>query len=368
MPKVSVIIPIYNTEKYLKQCIDSVVNQTLKDIEIIAVNDGSTDGTLSILEMYAKNDNRIKIISKPNAGYGHSMNVGLDNASGEYIGIVEADDFAQLDMFETLYNIAKENNVEIAKANYMKYFSKKDYYAMLNVFPEPLFDVVFNPSEYCYLLSQIHPFIWSAVYKNSFLTDNAIRFNETPGASYQDASFEFFVWASAKSAYFINKPLINYRSDNENASTNSVHKAFCIFDEYKRMDEFADSHIDKKVFWITRNYRRFHDYLFHYNRIARQYKTDFLKRFSSEFRTLKDNGVLPKELFKKKEWKNVNLIINHYFIFHIKTQMYLTCRNFLESILSIKNDEKFKVINILGFRFRYIRSKSEKPEINDKRI
>lgn len=106
MPKVSIIIPVYNVEKYLRECLDSVIQQTLQDIEIICVNDGSTDNSLQILKEYAQNDSRIKIIDKPNSGYGQTMNVGMQNATGEYIGIVEPDDYVELDMFETLYNTA----------------------------------------------------------------------------------------------------------------------------------------------------------------------------------------------------------------------------------------------------------------------
>ena len=120
-PKVSILVPCYNVEKYLKQCLDSIVNQTLKDIEIIVINDGSTDSTLNIIKSYAKQDKRIKIIDKENEGYGKSMNQGLDAATGKYIGIVESDDWADTDMFEKLVKIADENNVDVAKGNYYKY-------------------------------------------------------------------------------------------------------------------------------------------------------------------------------------------------------------------------------------------------------
>ena len=101
-PKVSVVIPCYNVEKYLHQCLDSVVNQTLKELEIICVNDGSKDSTLAIIQEYAARDDRIRIVDKPNGGYGESMNRGFDLATGEYIGIIESDDYAELDMFEKL--------------------------------------------------------------------------------------------------------------------------------------------------------------------------------------------------------------------------------------------------------------------------
>ena len=112
--KISVIIPVYNVEKYLNRCLDSIVNQTLKEIEIICLNDGSTDNSLSILKEYASKDNRIKVIDKENEGLGYTRKVGLDNSSGEYILFCDSDDYyAELTAFEKLYNFAIEKNVDI---------------------------------------------------------------------------------------------------------------------------------------------------------------------------------------------------------------------------------------------------------------
>ena len=119
MAIVSVITPIYNVERYLPECLDSLLSQTLEDIEFICVNDGSTDGSGEILRSYAARDPRIIVIEKENSGYGASMNVGLDAASGEYIGIVESDDFASPEMFETLYQLAVDHGQpDIVKSNY----------------------------------------------------------------------------------------------------------------------------------------------------------------------------------------------------------------------------------------------------------
>ena len=125
MAKVSIIVPIYNVEQYLVECMESIVHQTLKDIEIICVNDGSTDNSLKIIQDYAQKDNRIVIIDKQNEGYGKGMNDGLDKATGEYVGIVEPDDFIDEDMFFQLYTIAKQNDCEVVKScwyNYCKYY------------------------------------------------------------------------------------------------------------------------------------------------------------------------------------------------------------------------------------------------------
>ena len=118
-PIVSVLIPVYNVEKYLKKCLDSVVNQTLTDIEIICVNDGSTDGSLKILEEYRSIDSRIKIINKANGGLPSARNAGLNAAKGRYVGFVDSDDYIEPNMFEKLVDVAEheESEVVICGAN-----------------------------------------------------------------------------------------------------------------------------------------------------------------------------------------------------------------------------------------------------------
>ena len=112
--KVSIIIPVYNTEKYLRKCLDSVCNQTLQDIEIICVNDCSPDDSLEILKEYASNDNRIKIINfTENKGVAVARNTAIEQANGEYIGFVDSDDYVDLDFYEKLYNTAKSENAEL---------------------------------------------------------------------------------------------------------------------------------------------------------------------------------------------------------------------------------------------------------------
>jgi len=123
MPKVSVLVPIFNVESYLRECLDSVVNQTLRSLEIICINDGSTDGSLAIIEEYAKRDDRFVIIDKPNSGYGDSMNQGLQRATGDYIGIVESDDWVESNMFKELYRLAEKHNAQVAKSEFYSYYT-----------------------------------------------------------------------------------------------------------------------------------------------------------------------------------------------------------------------------------------------------
>ena len=113
MVKVSIIVPVYNVENYIERCLKSLVNQTLKDIEILIINDGTPDNSIEICEKYAKNDNRIKIFNKENEGLGLTRNYGIERATGEYIAFVDSDDYVTLDMCENLYNAAIENNADI---------------------------------------------------------------------------------------------------------------------------------------------------------------------------------------------------------------------------------------------------------------
>jgi glycosyltransferase involved in cell wall biosynthesis len=125
VPKVSVVIPIFNAEQYLSQCITSLINQTLEDIEIILVNDGSTDGSLKICEQFEKKDERIKLINKVNSGPSSSRNLGIDKATSEFIAFVDSDDWVENNMFEIMYNAASNNNVDLVLCGMIKETSTK---------------------------------------------------------------------------------------------------------------------------------------------------------------------------------------------------------------------------------------------------
>ena len=118
--KVSIVVPVYNVEQFLPDCLDSLTNQTLKDIEIICVNDGSPDNSLKILEEYAQNDDRVKIITQENQGVSAARNAGLKTAVGEYIGFVDPDDWIDLDFYSKLYDAIQESNADISVATIMR--------------------------------------------------------------------------------------------------------------------------------------------------------------------------------------------------------------------------------------------------------
>ena len=124
MPKISIIVPVYKVEKYIEQCIDSILNQTFKDFELILVDDGSPDKCPEICDKYALKDERIKVIHKSNGGLSSARNAGIDIATGDYIGFVDSDDFVHHKMYETLYNYALEYNADISICNYIKFTSE----------------------------------------------------------------------------------------------------------------------------------------------------------------------------------------------------------------------------------------------------
>lgn len=308
--KVSILVPIYNVEKYLSECLDSIINQTLKDIEIICINDGSTDNSLKILRDYEKKDNRIKIIDKPNSGYGASMNIGLNIAQGEYIGVVESDDFAQNDMFETLYSMAKENDTEVAKSDWYDYWSDKKFVRKNNRISPAKAGFVTN-FEQDNSLIRINPSVWSAIYKKEFLDKNNIRFLETPGASYQDLSFTFKVFTLAKRVILTDKAYLYYRQDNINSSVKSKTKIWCVCDEYNEIDRFMNEHPE-----FDNNYRtqeailRYTGYLSSVLRLDDGVRLEFVKVFSEQFKKYSQE-ILNDEFYRKVGRKEFNLLINN---------------------------------------------------------
>ncbi len=126
MPKISIIVPVYNCEKYISNCINSILEQSFKDFELILVDDGSSDRSFEICESFAKKDNRVRAIHQPNSGVSRARNRGLDEAQGEYIGFVDGDDCIDKEMYEQLYKNLADNNADISICGIVNYFIKKD--------------------------------------------------------------------------------------------------------------------------------------------------------------------------------------------------------------------------------------------------
>lgn len=314
MAKVSIIVPTYNVEPYLVECMESITNQTLSDIEIICINDGSTDGSLAILKSYAEKDSRIILVDKENGGYGIGMNIGLEKATGEYIGIVEPDDFVPVNMFGDLYKIAIENDLDFVKADFYRFerASNGDMFLTYNHLDrkDMYYNQIFNPSE----TPEAVRFImntWSGIYKKSFLDEWGIRHNETPGASFQDNGFWFQTFAFAKRAMIINKPYYMNRRDNPNSSVKNMQKVYCINVEYDHIRDILIEHPETwERFKTYYTLKRFHNSVATLRRIDNSLKKDYVDRFSKEMKRARDLGEMDEELFTAAERDNLHLLIS----------------------------------------------------------
>ena len=311
-PKVSVVTPIYNVAPFLPKCLDSLIGQTLKDIEFICVNDGSTDNSLEILKEYAAKDDRIVIIDKPNGGYGHTMNRGIEAAHGEYIGIVESDDWVYANAFEELYKLAEENgHCDIVKANYNTFMDGGEP-SLVENFPPEMCGRLMSPldDDGQKVINSI-PAIWAAIYRKEFLDQKGIRFLETPGASFQDTGFVFKSWIAADSFVLTHDAYLNYRVDNAGSSVKSAAKVLFVCDEFASIEQFLDTMPERREKLYARVLaKKFDTYCWNYDRIAWEFRRDFLYRIASEFAEPLWLGQIDPTVFRAGEYERLCAIVN----------------------------------------------------------
>jgi len=318
--KVSIIVPTFNVEEYLVECMDSIIKQTLQEIEIICINDGSTDGSLAILQRYAADDSRIIIVDKENGGYGMAMNIGLDKATGEYIGIVEPDDFVSVNMYKELYDVAKENDLDFVKADFYR-FMREDtgdmrlLYNHLDATGED-YNQVFNPSQTPLAIKYIMN-TWSGIYRKTFLDKNQIRHNETPGASFQDNGFFFKTFVCAQRAMILDKPYYMNRRDNPNSSVHNPDKVYCMNVEYEYIRDFLMQDRERwERFKYIYNFKKYGNYIFTLGRIAKHYRQEYVSRINVELKTAMEQGEIELDLFTIYEQGRLILLIKKPKVFY----------------------------------------------------
>lgn len=199
--KVSVIVPVYNVEKFIDKCLNSIVNQTLKEIEIIVVNDGTKDNSQKIIDKYVKKyPDKIKSYIKENGGQGSARNYGLKKTTGEYIGYVDSDDFVEKDMYKKLYNKAKENNYDIVVCgnyNVSEDYQNKNIDAFINNYNTDLENIFFGKMA-----------VWNKIYKRDILIKNKLEFKEK--VWYEDLAFTLKAIMNSNTFAFIDEPLYDY--------------------------------------------------------------------------------------------------------------------------------------------------------------
>lgn len=242
-PLLSVIIPVYNVEKYLRRCLDSVTNQSYNNLEIILVDDGSPDNSGSICDEYAKKDPRIKVVHQENAGLSGARNSGISIAKGDFITFVDSDDWIDKDMYSQMLQCQKNNDLDIVCSDtYLVKFSKIEF--------RPLFesDLVFNTQEALNLIlsGKIDNAAWNKIYRNSVFVDIRYPLRRI----YEDVATTYKVFAKAAKIGYLKKPFYYYFLKNPNsliATSFNVKSRYDAFVGYKERYEYAKANCKHDV-------------------------------------------------------------------------------------------------------------------------
>ena len=326
MSKVSIIIPIYNVEKYLAKCLDYVINQTYKDLEIICVNDESPDNSAQILEEYATKDNRIKIVNRKNGGLSAARNSGLEVAAGEYCYFIDSDDWIELDTIEKLVNIMRSKDVDAvvhSASNIPEDDScigmAKDTQNWLNSYAKQngIYDV---PVE---INRKISTVTWNKLYKMEIINKYNCRFPE--GLVNEDELFLWTYMIHCKNYYYLDEKLYNYlrRSDSIMGTRDNSPKVLDILkieeEIYKTVEKYKN--IEEYQEYLTQNYVDEIKWLF--QRMPKRYRKEAVKRINQYYKNINhDKEIL--ELYRKYKYKKLKQFIQGIFsITNIKTDNYV---------------------------------------------
>ncbi len=345
--KVSVIVPVYGVEKYLRQCVDSIRRQTLEDIQIILVDDGSNDGCGAIIDEYAALDPRVIAVHQENAGYGRAVNRGISLARGEYMAIVEPDDFIEPDMYESLYADAKAFDADVVKGMYKEYYDTPAGGEARLPMHAPFMSPVKNPFnifESPFPLNW-HASIWSAIYRLEFIRKNAIKMPEINKGRYMDQVWRYETLLLSNKVYWQNRPFYNYRITNESASSFKRDNPDDIFAVYEILEEFFAKHPGMKerikdnlyaeIFWHMR---------WNIERLSWKYKPHCFFRIVRQFGNLDRNAIKNSKILARKERRDFLEMLSY------PGLVKHACKSAIKNIFSVCNssDKTRKIITILG--------------------
>lgn len=330
MTEVTVIIPIHNSEKYLEECIESALSQSFRNLEILCIDGGSEDRSREMIKNFQKMDSRIIPIYDRNTSYGHKINVGIDRARGKYVAILESDDRMEPDMIETLHEAAETHGADVVDG---------DYYELLSYDGRELRSGVRkrgNMEDYGHLIDNAKEpdistaGIWTGLYKKSFLLEQNIRLNESPGASYQDLSFLFLTSLLAGRVYHVRKPIYQYRVDNGGSSVKDESKIFEIAGEceFLRNDLFNRG-IREKRKWNLYYIRKYDAFYWNYCRLSKKAGETFLEKYEEELRDDIKKGAIDREIFRSSLYERAFLLLDDRETF-IEKAAQVSVRPFLE--------------------------------------
>lgn len=314
MPSISIIMPCLNSEKYISEAIESVLNQTLSDFEFIIVDSGSSDNTSSILEKYSLKDNRIKILQCKHKSMGAQYNLGISVAKGKYLGFVESDDFIDSYMFQTLYETIEENETDYVKSDF-------DYFVDLSsgrlncrswIVAENqrnFYGKVLSPFDISQLVRR-DIYMWNGLYNRTFVQKNNIYLQETLGAAFQDAGFISQVLMFAKSGVYLDQSFYRYRIDNLTASTKSINTYKFIMSEFSYLFKKISKSPNADLFipsFLRRFFGTFHNCLRQYlYRVGYDDQLEicvkpFLKEFNDQYKQISFSQLTKSDLWPPED-------------------------------------------------------------------
>ena len=286
MVKVSVVVPVYNVEDFLGECLDSILNQTLTDIEVIAVNDGSKDGSLEILKEYASKDERLTVIDQENGGHAVATNRGMELAGGKYLFLMDSDDILDLNALELTYNLAEEKNVDFVIFQAINYYMDKDEYLeeenySMNALADYVGDSVFSYRDIRDFVFDITVTPWSKLYNRQFIEKNSIRFPE--GLVFDDNVFFYDVLFAAERITFLRRHLFKrrwYPTSSTRAGDlrflNYIDICNLIWDVFYRYGEF--DYYRKKLFT-----KKVGTIYYWYKNIKEEFKETFFGKMKEDY-------------------------------------------------------------------------------------
>lgn len=320
MPLISIIVPVYKVEKYLRKCIDSILQQTLKDFELILVNDGSPDSCGSICDEYAKVDSRIRVIHKKNGGLSDARNSGIEIAQGRYLGFIDSDDYIENDMYEVLYNNIVSNNADIAVCGYYDCYKN-------TIIPRGNSGKISikNTEESVEMLKKMLPVAWNKLYKREIFKD--IRY---PYGKFNEDTFIIIdILMNCKKMVYIDIPKYYYLKRKNSIMKNSFNvKQLDIIEAWEKCLFLVEKYFPRQVDIIKAKYLGAYFQLIdkivlmdnykeneHYKRIKLKLKNSKKEILTSNHITLKRKIIFSIFLLSPQLYKlvllnrNTNLIL-----------------------------------------------------------
>ncbi len=357
-PIISVIVPVYNVEKYLSKCLDTILNQTFSNIEIICVNDGSTDGSRKILAQYAQKDSRIKIVDKKNGGLSSARNAGMKVATGEFYSFIDSDDWIDVTMLEKLYKSMVSLNTDISicavhqfDETNQKIDDSNPYYTL------GYFDESFDNRAFCYVdtkpfLMDVCVMAWNKLYRKSFIDECQAKFPD--GLIFEDGPFFFSIFFKTKRISIVRDFLYYYRINRSGSIIHKAGKKFLnvidvvelMYDKIKKIPDFEDI---KYTFFR----KKVEDFIYRFENLNPKYRLAYAQKLKRESSLCNDElfppsmvkGAFGYNYFLFKNLKTGNVLFYDFqkfklkamyktmeILYHEEGVYYLKCKKFITRI------------------------------------